>query len=87
MSDSGNVLGTEIERLINEQFVEPAVFAQDERIVEARNQKDVMHLEGHQIFEAFKTLFRVGNEVGLGHATQVHGDIVAHVLMEMRGQV
>ena len=70
--DAGNLLQVEFERFVDQQFVEAAVFAEDERIVEARDQKNVLDLEGHQVFEAFKALFGVEN--GLGGARDGHGD-------------
>ena len=71
MSDPGNLLQVQFERFVDEQFVEPPVFAQDERVVQARHQKNVLHLEGHEIFEAFKALLGVKN--GLGNAREGHG--------------
>jgi hypothetical protein len=56
---SRDLLQAEIERLVDEQFIEAAVFTEDEGILEARDQKDVVHFEGHQVFEAFKALFGV----------------------------
>src|ERR1700719_3203262 len=57
--------------------MEPAVFAQDEGIVEARDKKNVMHLERHQVFEAFKAFFGVQNRFGA--AAAVHGDILVQI--------
>ena len=59
MRDPGNLPQVQFERFVDEQFVEPAVFAKDEGIVEAGDEQDVLHLERHQVFEAFKALFRV----------------------------
>src|SRR5579863_287107 len=64
--DPRDVLQAQFERFVNEQFVEASIFAQDERIVEARDQKNILHLEGHQVLEAFKALFRVENRLGRG---------------------
>ena len=48
----------------------------NKRIVKTGDEKDVVHLEGHQILEAFKALFGVQN--GLGDAA-THGDILAQI--------
>ena len=37
-----------------QQLVEPAVFAQDERVVEAGDQQDIVDLKRHQVLEAFE---------------------------------
>jgi hypothetical protein len=78
-------LQAEIERLVDEQFdgqfdeqfIEAAVFTEDEGILEARDQKDVVHFEGHQVFEAFKALF--GVHYALGDAVDDHGDILVQL--------
>ena len=70
MRDAGNLLQVEFEGFVDEQLVEAAVFAQDERIVEAGDQKDVLHLERHQVVEAFEAGF--GIEEGLGDGAGDH---------------
>ena len=62
----------EFERFVDQQLVEAAIFAQNEGIVEAGDEKDVLHLEGHQVFEAFKALFGVQNR--LGDAADTHAE-------------
>ena len=75
----GNLLQVEFERFVDQQLVEPAIFAQDERIVEAGDEKNVLHLERHQVVEALKALFGVEGEIrrndGLGCASHVHGNL------------
>ena len=64
MGDAGNLLQIEFERFVDEQFVQASVFAQDERIVEARDQQDVLHAEGHEVLEAFEAFFDIENGRG-----------------------
>src|SRR5439155_2688048 len=59
VGDSRNLLQVEFERFVDQEFVEASVFAEDEGVVETRDQKNVVDLEGHQVFEAFKALFSV----------------------------
>ena len=47
-----------------QQLVEPAVFAQDERVVEAGDQQDVVHAERHQVLEALEEA--LGGKGGIG---------------------
>src|SRR4029077_4013424 len=75
MCNSGNLLRTQFERFVDQQLVEPSIFPQNERVIEARHQKDVMHFEGHQVFEAFKAFFGVENP--LGHPRHTHVSISA----------
>ena len=63
----------EFERFVDEQLVEPAIFAEDEGIVETGDEKNVLHLERHQVFEAFKALVGVQNR--LGDAADAHGEM------------
>ncbi len=81
VGNSGNVLGTEIEGLVDEEFVEASIFAEDEGIVEAGDEKDVVDFEGHQVFEAFEALFSVGDGDGLDDAVEGHG-----LLPSLRGR-
>jgi hypothetical protein len=55
--------------LVDQQFIEAAVFTEDEGILEARDQKDVVHFEGHRVFEAFKALFGVHYALGVAVTT------------------
>ena len=66
MRDPGNLLQVQFERFVDQQFVEAAVFAQDERVVETGDQQDVLHAERHQVLEAFKALFGIENRLGDG---------------------
>jgi hypothetical protein len=54
-----NFLQLKLERFPNEQFVEPPIFTKDEGIVEAGDEKDVLHPKGHQVFEALEELLGV----------------------------
>src|SRR5579872_718347 len=69
--DAGNLAQVQFERFVDEEFVEASIFAEDERVVKARDQKDVLDAEGHQILEAFEALF--GVEDGLGDGANDHG--------------
>src|SRR5580698_9538760 len=72
MSHAGNLLQVEFKRLADQQFVEPAVFAEDERIVEARDQENVLHPEGHQVLEALEKA--LGVDDGVGGVSYGHDD-------------
>ena len=73
MRDAGNLLQIQFERFVDQQLVQPPVFAQDERIVEAGDQQDVLHPERHQVLEALEARF--GIEKRLGHGPGGHGAI------------
>src|SRR5260370_41298723 len=60
--------------MVDEEFIEAAVFSEDEGIIETRDQKNVMHFEGHQVFEAFKALFGIHDDDGLVRAAHAHGE-------------
>ena len=62
--DAGNLMQIELQRFADQQLVEPAVFAQDERVVEAGDEQDVVHAERHQVLEAFEEAF--GGRSGIG---------------------
>ena len=64
MGDAGDVLQMQFQRVADQQLVEPSVFAQNERIVEAGYQQDVAHPEGHEILECLEELFRIGDWLG-----------------------
>ena len=69
------LLKIEFERLTNQQLVEPAVFAKDERIVEAGDQENVLHPEGHQVLEALEESLRIDD--GVGCVPHAHGQVLA----------
>ena len=50
----GNLVQIQLQRLADQQLVEAAVLAQDERVVEAGDQQDVVHPERHQVLEALE---------------------------------
>jgi len=41
----------QLQRLADQQLIKAAVLAQDERIVQAGDQQDVVHAERHQVLE------------------------------------
>ena len=55
--DARHVLQVELVGFADQHLVQAAVFAQDERVVQAGHQQDVLHPEGHQVFEGFEELF------------------------------
>jgi len=57
VGDARHMLQVELVRFANQHLVQPAVFAQNERVVQARHQQDVLHPERHQVFESFEKLF------------------------------
>src|SRR5580700_2682342 len=70
MGNAGNLLQVQFERFVDQQFVEASVFAEDERVVETGDQKNVLDLEGHQVVETFEARF--GVEEGLGDGVGGH---------------
>jgi hypothetical protein len=86
VGDAGNLLGVQFERLCDQEFIEAAVFAEDKRVIEAGDQKDVLDLERHQVFEAFKALFGVEDRFGCagdGHGLSVCQLIIAWVPQDL----
>ena len=55
---AGRVVEVEVEELAEDQLVELAVLLEDERVVEARDQQDVLDAERHQVLEALDGLRR-----------------------------
>ena len=64
MGDPGNLPQVQLQRFVDQEFVQPAIFAQDERIVEARDQQNILHAKRHEVLETFETLFGVENRLG-----------------------
>src|ERR1700693_5219374 len=97
MCDAGNLLQVQFERFVDQEFVEASVFAENEGIIEARDPKNVLDFEGHQVVEALEARFSV--EKGLddgagGHNERVNSqsyarrpDIIAKVLRKKTLQV
>ena len=56
---AGDLVHVQLQRLADQQLVEAAVLAQDEGVVEAGDQQDVVHAERHQVLEAFEVELRV----------------------------
>ena len=52
VGDTGNLVLLQLQRFADEQLVQASVLAQDERVVEAGNQQDVVHPERHQVLES-----------------------------------
>ena len=61
----------EFERLPDQQLIQAAVLAQDERVVEAGDEQNVLHAEGHQVLEALEEA--LGVDDGVGGVGQRHG--------------
>ena len=61
---AGNLVQVQLQRLADQQLVEAAVLAQDEGVVEAGDQQDVVHAERHQVLEAFEQAFGLGRGIG-----------------------
>src|SRR4051812_32924027 len=59
MTNARNVLEVEFDGLAHEELVQPAIFAQDERIVQTRHQQHILHAERHQVLEALEQVLRV----------------------------
>src|ERR1700757_401162 len=59
LRDAGDLLQVHFDGFTDQQFVEAAVFFQDEGIVEAGDQQDVAHAERHEVLEALKESLRV----------------------------
>jgi hypothetical protein len=72
VGNSRELAQVEFKRFVDEQLVEAAVFTENEGIVKAGDEKDIVHLEGHQILEAFKALFGVHGDHGIGEAVSRH---------------
>ncbi len=73
LRDPRDLLKVEFERFTDQKFVQSAVLAQNERVVEAGDEQDVAHPEGHQVLEAFEEPLRVHGYVG--DVFQGHGRI------------
>ena len=59
MRDSRNLLQIQFQRLADQQLIQPPILAQDERVIQARHQQDVVHAKWHQLFEAFEQPLRI----------------------------
>ena len=70
VGDPRNLAQVQLQRFVDQQFVEASVFAQDERVVQTRHEQNVLHAERHEVLEAFEALFGIENmfgDVGQGH--------------------
>ncbi len=65
MSDPGNLLLLEFERFADQQLVQPPVLAQDERVVEAGDEQNVLHPKGHQVLESLEEPLGVYDGIGV----------------------
>jgi hypothetical protein len=70
MSDPWNLAEIQFEGFINQQFAQTSIFAKDEGIIEAGDQKNIVDAKRHQVLETFEPLLRVND--GLGNAWQGH---------------
>ena len=66
----------QLQRFADQQLVEAAVLAQDEGVVEAGDQQDVVHAERHQVLEG------VEEALGLGGASCAGRVVVKFALAE-----
>ncbi len=55
--DARHLMKVQFQRFADQQFIEPPIFAQDERVVEAGDEQNVVHAERHQVLEAFEEAF------------------------------
>src|SRR5579872_58201 len=74
--DTGNLSQVQFERFIDEEFVEASIFAQDEGVVETRDQQNVLDAKRHQVLETFEAFFGIENRLGDG--ADNHGLMTAH---------
>ena len=54
----------QLQRLADQQLIKAAVLAQDERIVKAGDQQDIVHAKGHQVLEALEEVLRSVRQIG-----------------------
>jgi len=81
MGNAWNMLQIQIERFVDKKFIEAAIFAENEGVVEAGDQKNVLDFERHEVVEALEACF--GVEKGLGDGAGGHEWII--LLQEIRG--
>src|SRR5579863_1811773 len=84
LRDPWNLLQVQLKRLADQQFVQTAVFTENVRVVQAGDQKNVMHLERHEILEAFKEA--LGIDDGIGSVGDGHGKSTYTCHPERRGR-
>jgi len=75
MCDAWRMLQVEFEGFADQELVEAAVFAQDEGIVEAGNQEDVLDPEGLQFLVAFEQFLGVDFVSAHGRARKLRGGV------------
>ena len=73
MRNPRNLLQIEFARLADEQFVEAAIFAQDEGIVEIGNEQDILHAKRHEPVETFKRIFGIEKRAGFRRRYEITG--------------
>src|ERR1019366_7795740 len=71
--DAGDLMNVQLQRLAHQQLVEAPVLAQNERVVQAGDQQNVVHAERHQVFEALELELRVG--CGIERGANCHGRV------------
>ena len=64
VGDAGDLMNVQLQRLAHQQFVEASVLAQNEGVVQAGNQQNVVHAERHQVLEALELELRVRCRIG-----------------------
>src|ERR1035437_1477320 len=70
MRDAGDLMNVQLQRLAHQQLVQASVFAQNEGVVQAGDQQNVVHAERHQIFEALE--LGLGMVCGIESGTNCH---------------
>ena len=87
VGDAGNMVQIQLQRFADQQLVEPAVFAQDEGVVEAGDEQDVVHPERHQVLEAFEEALGrregIGSGASAGQGSPTEGRFYSRVKMCM----
>src|ERR1035438_1538806 len=71
MRDAGDLMNVQLQRLAHQQFVQASVLAQNEGVVQAGNQQNVVHAERHQVLEALE--LELGRRGGVGGDGSCHG--------------
>src|ERR1017187_6105861 len=64
MRDAGDLMNVQLQRLAHQQLVEAPVLAQDEGVVQAGDQQNVVHAERHQVLEALELELRGRDRIG-----------------------
>jgi len=58
--------------LPDQQLIQAPIFAEDEGVVEAGDQENILDAEGHQVLEALEEAFGVDDRIGsVGHGHRI----------------